>query len=71
MDNEKIISQIDEEDEVEIKTYRIVVTETQSYEVYVEAENEEEAEDIALDTYGYDGDIFHTDASVVLIEEDS
>ena len=37
MDNEKIISQIDEEDEVEIKTYRIVVTETQSYEVYVEA----------------------------------
>ena len=50
--------------------YRVVVTETQSYEVYVEADTEEEAEEIAEDTYGSDGDIFHTDVNVVLVEED-
>lgn len=50
--------------------YRVIVTETQSYEVYVEADNEDEAEEIALDEYGRKGDIFHTDANVVHIEED-
>ena len=50
--------------------YRVVVTETQSYEVYVEADTEEEAEEIAEDTYGCDGDVFHTDVNVILIEEE-
>ena len=51
--------------------FRVVVTETQSYEVYVEADTEEEAEEIAEDNYGCDGDIFHTDVSVILIEEET
>ena len=53
-----------------MKRYRVVVAETQSYEVYVEAENKEEAEEIALDTYGSDGEIFHTDTEVINIEEE-
>ena len=48
--------------------YRVVVTETQSYEVYVEADTQEEAEEIALDDYGCYGDIFHTGVNVVLVE---
>lgn len=50
--------------------YRVVVIETQSYEVYVEADTQEEAEEIALDDYGCSGDIFHTDANVEFIEEE-
>ena len=50
--------------------YRVVVTETQSYEVYVEADTKEEAEEIALDDYGCCGDIFYTGADVVLVEEE-
>lgn len=49
--------------------YRVIVTETQSYEVYVEADTQDEAEEIALEEYGYEGDIFSTCADVVLIEE--
>lgn len=52
-----------------MKRFRIIVEETQSYEVYVEADTEEEAEEIALDDYGCDGDIFHTGTNVKLIEE--
>jgi hypothetical protein len=66
----EIMSQIEEEDEVETKIYRVVVEEIQSYEVYVEADNEEEAADIAQDTYGHDGVVFSTGVSIVLIEED-
>ena len=51
--------------------YRVIVTETQSYEIYVEAENEDEAEEIAFDTYGSDGEIFHTDTEVIDIEEET
>ena len=50
--------------------FRVVVEETQSYEVYVEADTEEEAEEIAENTYGCDGDIVHTAIDVVLVEED-
>lgn len=53
-----------------MKRYRVVVTDTQSYEVYVEAENKEEAEEIALDTHGSDGAIFHTDTEVIDVEEE-
>jgi hypothetical protein len=38
-----------------MKKYRVVVVESQSYEVYVEADNEEEAEDKANELFG-DGD---------------
>lgn len=49
--------------------YRVVVTETQYYEVYVEADTKEEAEDIAMDIYGEDGDIFSTELDATLVEE--
>ena len=50
--------------------YRVVIAETQYYEIYVEADTPSEAEDIACDTYGEDGDIFSTDVTVVNIEEE-
>lgn len=49
--------------------FRAIVTETQYYEVYVEADNEEEAEEIAEDTYGCDGDIFSSIVETTQIEE--
>ena len=48
--------------------YRAIVTETQSYEVYVEADDIDEAEDIAYEEYGCIGDIFSTEVDVVLVE---
>lgn len=51
--------------------YRVIITETQSYEVYVEADTEKEAEEIAEETYGCDGDIFYTNVNVALVEEES
>lgn len=51
-------------------TYKVIIEETQSYEVYVEAENEEKAEEIAEETYGCDGEIVHTSVEVVDVEED-
>ena len=50
--------------------YKVIVEETQSYEVYVEADTEEEAEEIAEETYGCNGEIVHTSVEVVDIEED-
>ncbi len=52
-----------------MKKFRVVVAETQYYEVYVEANTEEEAEDIAIDAYGEDGDIFLTELDAKLVEE--
>lgn len=51
--------------------YRVVVEETQSYEMYVEAESKEKAEEIAFYGYGEIGEIFKTDAEVIDIEEDA
>lgn len=48
--------------------YRVVIAETQYYEVYVEANTEDEAEDLATDTYGEDGDIFLTELDTKLVE---
>ena len=53
-----------------MKKYRVVVTETQFYEVYVDACNKDEAEDLALKLYGCEADIFQTDTEVVDIEEE-
>lgn len=50
--------------------YRVVLKEIQTYEVYVEAETPSEAEDIACDIYGEDGDIFNTDIEIADIEEE-
>lgn len=50
--------------------FRIVVEEIQLYEVYVEAKDSYEAEDIALETYGCDGEIFKTYANVTDITEE-
>ena len=52
-----------------MKKFRVVIAETQYYEVYVEANTEEVAEDLATDTYGEDGDIFLTELDAKLIEE--
>lgn len=52
------------------KNYRVVVTETQSYDVKVTAKSKEEAEDIALEQYGCIGDIFSTTTAAVLVEEE-
>ena len=52
-----------------MKKFRVVIAETQYYEVYVEANTEEEAEDLATDTYGEDGDIFLTELDAKLVEE--
>lgn len=49
--------------------YKVVIAEIQYYEVYVEADTQEEAEDIATDIYGEDGDIFLTELNTKLIEE--
>lgn len=50
--------------------YRVVVAITEYYEVYVNAEDEEEAEDLALENYGCDGEIFNTLSDVVNVEEE-
>ena len=49
--------------------YRVVVTGTQSYELYVEANDIDEAEEIAAEEYGCIGDIFSTEVDVMLVEE--
>lgn len=51
--------------------FRVVVTETQYYEVYVEADTKDEAEDIAMNIYGEDGDIFSTQLDTTLVEEEA
>ena len=48
--------------------YRVVIAETQYYEVYVEANTQDEAEDLATDTYGEDGDIFLTELDTKLVD---
>jgi hypothetical protein len=66
-----IMSQIEnEEEEIKMKAYRVIVTETQTYEVHIEAENKDEAEEIALEEYGCRGDISSTLSNVVLVEEE-
>lgn len=50
--------------------YRVIVAETQSYEVYVDAESKEKAEEIAFYNYGEVGELFKTDAEVISIEEE-
>ena len=53
------------------KRFRVVVAETQSYEVYVDAESQEKAEEFAFYNYGELGEIFQTDAEVIDIEEEA
>jgi hypothetical protein len=50
--------------------FRVVVSETQHYEVYVEAPNDLVAERIALETYGSDGEICDTDVEATEIDEE-
>jgi hypothetical protein len=58
-------------EEIKMAKYRVVVVESQSYEVYVEADTKEEAEEIAGEDYGCCGDIFSTNVDVVLVEEET
>ena len=53
-----------------MKKYRVTFMEIVYHEVYVEANTEEEAEDIATDNYGEDGDIFLTELETKLVEEE-
>ena len=52
-----------------MKKFRVIVAVTDYYEVYVNAQDEEEAEDIALENY-FDGEIFNTLSDVTDIEEE-
>ena len=52
-----------------MKKFRVVIAETQYYEVYVEADTQDEAEDLATDIYGEDGDIFLTELDTKIVEE--
>ena len=54
-----------------MKEYRVVVVETQYYEVYVEADTEEEAMDIAQNTYGTEGVVFSMGTNIELVEEEN
>jgi hypothetical protein len=54
-----------------MKEYRVVVVETQYYEVYVEADTEEEAMDIAQDIYGTEGVVFSEGTNIELVEEEN
>lgn len=49
--------------------YRVIVAETQHYELFVEADDIDEAEDIALEEYGCNGTIFATYANVAHIDK--
>ena len=50
--------------------YKVIVSETQYYELYVEADDKDEAEDIALEEYGCIGDIYSTLTNVEFVEEE-
>ncbi len=52
-----------------MKKFRVLISETQYYEVCVEATSQEEAEEIAEDTYGCDGEIYSTIVNVGFVEE--
>ena len=52
-----------------MKRYRVIVAVTEYYEVYVNAKDEEEAEDIACESY-FDGEFFNTLTDTVNIEEE-
>lgn len=51
------------------KKFRVTVFESQSYEVFVEAEDEKTAEEIAEEVYGCDGTIFSTMVEIPFIEK--
>lgn len=51
--------------------YRFVIAETEFYELYVDAENYDKALDIALENYGSEGEIIHTDAELISVEEET
>jgi hypothetical protein len=53
-----------------MKKYKAIVTVTEYYEVYVDARDEEEAEDIALENY-CDGELFNTLSDISSIEEET
>ena len=50
--------------------YRVTVSETQYYTLCVEADDQDEAEEIALEEYGCIGDIYSTLTNVEYIEEE-
>ena len=49
--------------------YKVAVNETQTYEVFVEANTQEEAEELALECYGCDGEIGCTLTEILETEE--
>lgn len=51
--------------------YRFVIAETQTYEIYVDGKDIDEAMDIALNNYGSNGEIIHTDATLIDYEEET
>lgn len=50
--------------------FRVIVVETQYYEVYVEADTEDKANDIACDSYRVEGVIFSEGITIASTEEE-
>ena len=48
--------------------YKIAVNETQTYEVFVEADTQNEAEELALECYGCDGETGCTLTEILEVE---
>lgn len=49
--------------------YKVAVNEIETYEVFVEADTPEEAEELALECYGCDGEIGCTLTEILEVEE--
>ena len=48
--------------------YMVAVNETQTYEVFVEADTQDKAEELALECYGCDGEIGCTLTEILEVE---
>ena len=49
--------------------FRVVITESQNYEIFVEAENEDSAKEIAEENYGCDGTVTSTFVEVACVDK--
>ena len=49
--------------------FRVIITESQNYEIFVEAEDEDSAKEIAEENYGCDGTVTSTFVEVACINK--
>lgn len=50
--------------------HRVLISETLTYEVYVDAKTQDEAIEFAMKNYGHDGEVFHTEVELIDCEEE-